>query len=244
MRIGVYIDGFNLYYGGRRLVGGRGVPGWRWLDLRSLATGVVSRQSRWPGARVERVVYCTARVSGDDGSMRWRDQEVYLRALRAAGAVDHIEFGTYVNRIVHAPLAVKGPTGIPVLATAGWPVQVQDGDGRPVTEARFMVSVAKREEKGSDVNVATHLLLDVLQHRVEAALVVSNDGDLGYPLRRVRSLVPVGLINPGASQPTGALLGARNDGVGSHWWYRLTRDDLTTAQLPAVLGKIRRPDGW
>jgi hypothetical protein len=49
---------------------------------------------------VERVVYCTARIT-DDGTMRWRDQDVCLRALRAAEAVHHIEFGTYVNRIVH-----------------------------------------------------------------------------------------------------------------------------------------------
>jgi len=32
---------------------------------------------------------------------------------------------------------------------------VQDGAGAPVTDARFMVSVAHREEKGSDVNVAS-----------------------------------------------------------------------------------------
>lgn len=36
MRIGVYIDGFNLYYGARGLCG-RSTPGWRWLNLRSLA---------------------------------------------------------------------------------------------------------------------------------------------------------------------------------------------------------------
>ena len=36
MKVGVYVDGYNLYYGGRGICG-RGVPGWRWLDLRSLA---------------------------------------------------------------------------------------------------------------------------------------------------------------------------------------------------------------
>jgi hypothetical protein len=33
-----------------------------------------------------------------------------------------------------------------------------------------MVSVAHRDEKGSDVNVAAHLLLDVLLDEVDAAL--------------------------------------------------------------------------
>ncbi|MCW2609001.1 MAG: hypothetical protein JWM15_247 [Cryptosporangiaceae bacterium] len=74
--------------------------------------------------------------------MRWRDQEVYLRALHAVGAVDHVEFGTHVVRVVHAPWAVKGPKGKPVLATADRPVRVQDRDGEPVSGARVMVSVA------------------------------------------------------------------------------------------------------
>jgi hypothetical protein len=37
-----------------------------------------------------------------------------------------------------------------------------------------MLSVAHREEKGSDVKVASHLLLEVLRGRVDAALVISN----------------------------------------------------------------------
>jgi hypothetical protein len=61
VRIGVYIDGFNLYYGARGLCG-RGTPGWRWIDLRGLATDLVGRRTNWAGAQVERVVYCTARI--------------------------------------------------------------------------------------------------------------------------------------------------------------------------------------
>ena len=40
-----------------------------------------------------------------------------------------------------------------------------------------MVSVARREEKGSDVNVATHLLIDACDNNIEAAVVISNDSD-------------------------------------------------------------------
>jgi hypothetical protein len=46
-----------------------------------------------------------------------------------------------------------------------------------------MVSHVHREEKGSDVNVGAHLLLDILQGDVEAAIVVSNDSDLSVPSR-------------------------------------------------------------
>ena len=72
-----------------------------------------------------------------------------------------------------------------------------------MSDARFLVSVLNWEEKGSDVNVATHLLLDVLGGAVDAAVVVSNDSDLELPLRRVRERVPVGLVNPGANQLAG-----------------------------------------
>jgi len=60
-----------------------------------------------------------------------------------------------------APLAVKDPRGRPILVGPAWPVMIQDGAGRPVDGAVFMVSHANREEKGSDVNVAAHRLLDV-----------------------------------------------------------------------------------
>jgi hypothetical protein len=61
---------------------------------------------------------------------------------------------------------------------------IQDGGGAPVTGAVFMVSYANREEKGSDVNVAAHLLLDVLGGAVDGALVISNDSDLGFPVEQ------------------------------------------------------------
>jgi hypothetical protein len=57
VRIGVYIDGFNLYYGARGLCG-RGASGWRWLDLRGLAVDLAGRRSNWPGAQIHRA--CTA----------------------------------------------------------------------------------------------------------------------------------------------------------------------------------------
>jgi hypothetical protein len=43
MRVGVYVDGYNLYYGGRAL-SGRGTAGWRWLDIRALAQALVDER--------------------------------------------------------------------------------------------------------------------------------------------------------------------------------------------------------
>ena len=121
---------------------------------------------------------------------------------------------------------------------------VQDAGGQPVPGARFMVSVARREEKGSDVNVAAHLLLDLLHQRIDAAVVVSNDSDLAYPVGQARDLIPVGLVNPTRNYPAGALNDRPTRGVGGHWWYQLTAGDLTTAQLANPIGSIHRPAGW
>src|SRR5215475_438364 len=126
MRIGVYVDGFNLYYGARGLCG-RGTPGWRWLDLRGLAADLVGRRTSWAGAQVERVVYCTARIDAAGNPSGHADQDVYIKALLAADSVDHIEYGTYVARVRTAPLAVKDPRDGP----ARPPALAAGGSGRP-----------------------------------------------------------------------------------------------------------------
>ena len=244
MRVGVYVDGFNLYYGGVSLAGGHGRPGWRWLDIRSLSARLIAAHSGWVGASIIRVSYCTARISGADNPSGQRDQDTYLRALVAAKAVDHIEYGTYVARVAIAPLATKGAKGKPVLVTAGWPVCVKDQNDHPVPQARFMVSVARREEKGSDVNVASHLLIDTLQGDIDAAVVISNDSDLAYPISVARTRIPVGLINPSVNYTAGALRADRSIGVGNHWFYSLAEADLQQSQLPLQIGRLTAPSGW
>ncbi|MGH3970432.1 MAG: NYN domain-containing protein, partial [Mycobacterium sp.] len=202
MRVGVYIDGFNLYYGGKFLCG-PGTPGWRWLDLRALAARLVSSHSTWTGATIERIVYCTARISGKDNQVGSREQDAYLAALTKAGVVDLIEYGNYVNRATTAPLATADRRKRPVLTRPAWPVTVKDGSGQDDPNATFFVSIARREEKGSDVNVASHLLLDILTGQIEAALVISNDSDLKLPVDEARRRVPVGTINPTKKQTAG-----------------------------------------
>ena len=56
VRVGVYIDGFNLYYGARGLCG-RGSSGWRWLNIRGLVSSLLNT-AYWPGAEIHRIVYC------------------------------------------------------------------------------------------------------------------------------------------------------------------------------------------
>jgi uncharacterized LabA/DUF88 family protein len=243
VRIGVYVDGFNLYYGARGICG-RGTPGWRWLDLRALAISLVSQHRNWPDAQVNRVVYCTARIDAASNPSGARDQETYLHALRAAGSVDLIEYGTYVSHVRTAPLATRDEQGRPQVVRPEWPVMVQDGHGEPVPGAVFMVSYAHREEKATDVNLATHLLLDVLGHQIDAAMVISNDSDLRLPVREARRRLPVAIVNPSHSYLAGDLQGEADFGAGRHWWMRLSAADLKQHQLPDQAGGYRKPEGW
>jgi len=177
---------------------------------------------------------------------------VLFRSLKAYGAYDWIEWGYYAEKLIHRPLASQPPgTPRPQVVNPAIPVRVQDG-GKHLAAAIFMASVSHREEKGSDVNLGTHVLLDVLTGRVAAAIVVTNDSDLKLPLAEARKRVPVGLLNPGNPKlrPTaGALRANPNDGVGAHWWGHISRPQYLGHQLPDPVadaaGKtFNRPVGW
>jgi hypothetical protein len=241
VRIGVYVDGYNLYYGARKQCG-RSTEGWRWLDVRALVEPLVG----WRGASVARVVYCTARVDPSDAPSAARDQSIYLDALVRSRSVDEIAEGRYVSWAKEEPL-VNERSGRPRptlyrRSNEEWDprLPLRNAEGTDV----IMATVRKREEKGSDVNVASHLLLDVLTGAVDGAVVVSNDSDLELPLRFARARVPVGTVNPSSNPTAGALKGAATEGSGGHWWRRLGAADYRAAQLPDVLGALRKPCGW
>jgi hypothetical protein len=245
MRVGVYIDAYNLYYGARASCG-RGKPGWRWLDVRALTERLLARRADWlsNGAAIDRIVYCTARIDARTNPSGYADQDIYLKALVAHGSVDHIEYGKYISKVKSAPLATKDPKGRPVIVTSDWPVVVKDATGGDVRDAMFLVSYAFREEKGSDVNVASHLLLDVLRGDIEAAIVISNDSDLKLPIQETRKRVPVGTVNPSRAFLAGDLRGQPTDGAGGHWWYQISKADVQGSQLPNPVGTYMCPQGW
>ena len=242
-RVGVYIDAYNLYYGAREVCG-RGTPGWRWLDLRSLVTSLVAAQRGWTGAVVDRIVYCTARIDGATNPSGNADQEAYLRALAETKSVDLIEFGNFVARVKHAPLATRGPGGVPIVTRPEWPIKVLHPTAATTGEIAFMASILHQEEKGTDVNVASHLLIDILLGRVDGVVVVSNDSDLRLPVQFARQQVPVGHVNPRSTLFAGDLAGLPSEGVGNHWWRKLRRVDYLRHQLPDPAGGSAKPVGW
>ncbi|WP_405068670.1 NYN domain-containing protein [Kribbella sp. NBC_01510] len=244
MRVGVYVDGYNLYYGGRHQLGK--APGWRWLDLRALVTTLIAEQRCWSAPALQRITYCTARIDQRLNPSGFIEQDAYLKALVTTASVDLVEYGKYVTGIRNRPLAVKGPRprSAPQVVTSQWPVMVQSTLGSPLPGAVFMVSTLHQEEKGTDVNLTTHLLTDVLSRSVDAAVVISNDSDLKLPVRRARQVVPVGHVNPRGGYFAGDLTGEPTEGAGGHWWRKLTPADFLDHQLPDPAGNYTRPPGW
>lgn len=174
------------------------------------------------------------------------EQDVYLKALSASGSVDQIDYGKYVVSVRQRPLAVRGarPQDPPALVRSEWPVMVQSQLGVPQPDALFMVSTLHQEEKGTDVNVASRLLIDVLERSVDAAVVVTNDSDLKLPVQFAREHVPIGMVNPHGGRFAGDLAGHPTDGAGRHWWRRLGPEDFYDHQLSDPSAGYRRPPAW
>ena len=107
------------------------------------------------------------------------------------------------------------------------------------------VEVWITEEKGTDVNLASFLLLDAFKNDYEQAIVVSNDADLATPIRLVRNELGfrVGLLNP-QKNASKVLRAAADPSL-----YRRIRSGALKASLfPDTLtdatGTFRKPASW
>ncbi len=108
----------------------------------------------------------------------------------------------------------------------------------------FVVSHLHQKERGSAVNVATHLMHDVFHSSVDSVMVVSNHSYLKLSIAVARDRVPVGIITPSSQRLAGDLAWASSDGVGSHWHANLSAQDFRDHQLPDPVGPVPKPDGW
>ena len=62
-------------------------------------------------------------ISGADNPSGAEDQDIYIKALVAAQAIDLIEYGSYVSRVKQAPLATPDKKGRPVLTRSAPPLR-------------------------------------------------------------------------------------------------------------------------
>ncbi len=186
---------------------------YRWVDIRKLCEFLLPKNT------VSEIKYFTARVSArpsdPDQAVR---QQLYLRALQTVSGVS-IHYGHFLSHEVTMPL----------VAVAG--------------QRQQYARVIKTEEKGSDVNLATHLLHDAHMGRYDVAVVISNDSDLLEPIRIVRNELhkKVGILNP-HPKPSRALL------PHIDFIKQIRPGVLGASQFPAVMqdatGTFTKPSVW
>ncbi len=185
----------------------------RWLDLQALFGKVFPRNN------INRIRYFTAIVESRPSDVhRPVHQQAYLRALQTIPNLS-IHLGQYKTRAVQLPLATPPKAG-------------------PKT-----ARVLRTEEKGSDVNLASYLLLDVFRGDCETAIVVSNDADLKAPIEIVKDElgIPVGVLNPHPPK-------RQSRDLQPTFFKQLRHGPIAASQFPPILtdarGKIRKPPGW
>ena len=187
----------------------------RWLDLRKLA------ETLFPQDSIGRVCYFTARLDVRPGNpSQPRRQLIYLRALATLPGFDAY-YGVFQSGVKRRPLV------------------------EPVVGLPSHVLVRDSEEKGSDVNLATRLLVDGFNAEYEQAVVISNDADFSGAIRYVRDDLGlrVTLVNPDSKSAS-----PRELANAATYVRRLWKSHLRRSQFPDTLrdevGIITKPAGW
>jgi len=189
---------------------------YKWLDFKALFSYLLDPQKH----DIEAIKYFTALVSGKRDPDQPVRQETFLRAIQKHIPELSVYYGTFLSHIVSAPLA------------------------KPIGKQRF-IDIIKSEEKGSDVNLAVHLLNDACLNRYDCFVIVSNDSDLAEALKLVKEQYNkfIGLIFPdirGRNHPSKELMQYAN------FIKRIRSKILSKSQLPDPIPgtSIRKPKIW
>lgn len=190
----------------------------RWLDVGALCERLLRDDAEIVGIK-----YFTARVKPRPGNPEQAQrQQAYLRALATVPNLT-LHYGAFMTRTATRRC-------------------VRDRKGKPA-----FVEVWVTEEKGSDVNLASHLLIDGFRVRYDLAVVISNDGDLKDPVHFVRHdlKVPVGVLNPHRNRSWA--LSPKELPRGS-FYKPIRRAALRASQFPPQVpdaqGIIHKPPSW
>jgi uncharacterized LabA/DUF88 family protein len=146
----------------------------KWLDILKLC------QLLLPKNQILKIKYFTALVTARPGDPDQPNrQQIYLRALRTIPDLEII-YGHFLEHEISMPVANSLP------------------------EKPKYVKVMKTEEKGSDVNIAAHLINDGYKGLYQVAILVTNDSDLVEPIKIVQNDLKLvaGVLNPRPSTPS------------------------------------------
>jgi uncharacterized LabA/DUF88 family protein len=185
----------------------------KWLDPLALCGKL------FPRNKIDRIRYFTAVVDArPPDSQQPVRQQTYLRALETLSCLS-IHLGQFQTRPTRMPLA------------------------KPRAGGAKTVEVLKTEEKGSDVNLGSYLLLDAFRKDCEVAIVVSNDADLKEPVAMARTElgIVVGIVNPHPRHK-------RSFDLQGNFFKQLRAGPVAASQFPEEMtdanGKFRRPSLW
>ncbi len=190
---------------------------YKWLDLYKVCRSLV------PNHQVNRIRYFTSLVlSRPNNPDALQRQLIYNRALRTIPNLS-IHLGQFRNRKKVRPLVT------PIL---GLPRNVEVWD---------------TEEKGTDVNLASFLLMDGSCNDYEQAVVISNDADLALPIKMVRDELelPTGIVNPNLDQSAYTPKELTDSATFERrLWPSTLRNCQFPPQLQDSVGTITKPAGW
>jgi uncharacterized LabA/DUF88 family protein len=186
----------------------------RWLNIEQAI-----RLHLAPTHRIEAIKYYSAKLnprpSDPDQPAR---QALYFRALRTIPSLQ-IHLGHFLTKNVRMAIANPLPGG---------PVSIE---------------VIKTEEKGSDVNLATHMVHDAHCGLFECAVVLSGDSDLLEPVRIVKNGLRkvVGVLNP-QKHPCAVL--KREATFYKHLRPGLLAKSVFPDRLADSQGDFHKPSSW
>jgi uncharacterized LabA/DUF88 family protein len=180
---------------------------------------------------------------------RWLDLARFARAMLPKNNVARVKYFTAIVKSSSTDRSkpIRQQTFLRALATIP-DVEVFLGSFqahrvmRPRADGAGSVEVIDMKEKGSDVNLATELLVDAFSNAFEAAVIISNDSDLVAPIKAVRKLgKPVGIINPHQRQSIELMRCASFVKQVRTW-------ALAQSLLPPLLadrnGEFHKPPSW
>ena len=185
---------------------------YKWLDPKHLCETILR-----PDNNIISIVYCTTKVSPrpTDPSVSIR-QATYLKAIQSYIPELSVIFGHFLE----TKLLCK-------------PVDPKYGN---------LIEVFRTEEKGSDVNLAVHMVNDAHKDAFDCAIVISNDSDLAEAMRIVKNECGkvVGLFTPWRRRASKQLM------AHSNFQRTIRKSSLAKSQLPNPIPgtKIFKPDRW
>lgn len=201
------------------------------------------------GYDVLKVKCFTAKVHTLGDRDRPKRQQVYLRALREfrPGKIEIVK-GHFLMRPKYFRMAYRiDPQTLPTVFQKknSLPHVVYRGRRYWFCASESNVEVIKPEEKGTDVNLATHLLNDAWMDLYDAALIISNDSDLIEAVGIVKNQrgKEIVLANPFLWSRKGTAMGFRSLKIQTR---KIQERLLASCQLPSSIPgtNIQKPASW